>query len=67
MKLSDIFFWLIFGITIGYIYSGIEFINFIPEIESACLRVAESAGAGAGIGLPPGAHPPADGSVARLK
>jgi hypothetical protein len=37
MKLFDIAFWLIFGITVGYIYSGIEFLQLLPELEALCI------------------------------
>ncbi len=37
MKLIDIAFWLILGINVGYIYSGIEFIQLLPELEALCI------------------------------
>ena len=37
MKLFDIAFWLLIGITAGYIWCGIEFLELFPELEALCI------------------------------
>jgi len=37
MKLFDIAFWLIFGICVGCLWSVIEFMELLPELEALCI------------------------------
>jgi len=37
MKLFDIAFWLIFGVWVGYLWSVIEFMELLPELEALCI------------------------------
>ena len=37
MKLFDIAFWLISGVWVGYLWSVIEFMELLPELEALCI------------------------------
>ena len=37
MKLFVIAFWLLIGICVGYLWSTIEFIELLPELEALCI------------------------------